>query len=262
MELSRKTGGGPASALVVEVARYTGAARSHIRDEGLAATLKTAGQFIQSRVSRSRTVARRAGSTFTIGSATLAYELGRYNAAWLNERSVEVSLAKHVLSGISPKVVLEVGNVLPRYGRGGHTIVDKYEAIEGVQNEDILDYQPGRTFDAVVAVSTLEHVGFDEPVKNPLGPALALDAMRKLVSPNGFVFVTIPLGYNPGLDALIQSGQFTCARQFGLRRTNADNEWVEDSVDALVGMKYGRPFSSANAVFVGLDGPGAPSVRI
>jgi len=183
MELSRKTGGGPASALVVEVARYTAAARSHLRDEGLTASLKTVGRFIKTRAMRPGTVARRQGRSFTIGSATLAYELGRYNGAWLNERTVEVPLAKHVLSGLPPRTVLEVGNVLPRYGRTGHTVVDKYEAIEGgVENEDILDYQPDRTFDAVVAVSTLEHVGFDEPVKNTSGPALALDAMRKMVS--------------------------------------------------------------------------------
>lgn len=262
MELSRKTGGGPAGALVVEVARYTGAARSHIRDEGLAATLKSAGRFIHTRATWPRIVAQRQGRTFTIGSATLAYELGRYNGAWLNERTVEVPLAKHVLSGVSPKAVLEVGNVLPRYGRSGHTIVDKYEAIDGVENEDILDYQPGTTFDAVVAVSTLEHVGFDEPVKNPVGPALALDAMRKLVSTDGFLLVTIPLGYNPDLDDSIAAGQFACARQFGLRRTSEDNEWVEDSLDALIGTKYGSPFPNANGLYVGLDGPAADAVRI
>lgn len=262
MELSRKAGGGPASALVVEVARYAGAARSHLRDEGLPATLRAAARLVRARATRPTTVARRQGRTFSIGAATLGYELGSYNNAWLNERSVEVSLAKHVLSGISPKDVLEVGNVLSRYGRSGHTIVDKYEDLDGVDNADILDYQPGRTFDAVVALSTLEHVGFDDPVKNPMGPAAALDALRKLVSPTGFVLVTVPLGYNPDLDDLLTSGQFACARQFGLRRRSADNDWVEDNVESIVGTSYGSPFTNANAVYVGVDGPGAQSVRI
>lgn len=180
----------------------------------------------------------------------------------MNERTVEVPLAKHVLSGLSPRTVLEVGNVLPRYGRSGHTIVDKYEAIAGVLNEDILAFQPDRSFDAVVAVSTLEHVGFDEPVENPLGPVLALDAMRKLVSANGFLLVTVPLGYNPDLDDSIVTGQFACARQFGLRRTNADNEWVEEPLEGLIGTKYGSPFPNAIGLYIGLDGAAANSVRI
>lgn len=262
MELSRKAGGGVASALMVEIARYGGVARSHLNEHGLSATMKTAGHFIQARARRSKTVAGRRGATFRVESATLSYELGRYNGAWLNERSVEIPLAKHLLSGISPDAILEVGNVLCHYDRSGHTVVDKYEAIEGVVNADILNYEPGRTFDAVIGVSTLEHVGFDEPQKNPLGPVLALDAMRSFLSDSGFVFVTVPMGHNPGLDASIASGRFSCSRQFSLRRTNAANDWVQDTVDAALGAQYGRPFPNANAVYVGLDGPGAASVRL
>lgn len=250
MELSRKAGGGPAGALLVEVARYTGVVRSNIREEGVTCTVKKLGRFLQARALRPRTLAQRRGRTFSLGSATLPYELSRYNGAWLNERSVEISLAKHLLSGIAPDAVLEVGNVLARYGRSGHTIVAKYEDIEGVVNEDILDYQPGRNFDAVVAVSTLEHVGFDEAVKNPLGPALALDAMRSLLSPDGFVLTTVPLGYNPDLDDAIASGNFSCSRQFALRRTSAENDWVEDTVEAIWALGTGdrsplpTPFTS------------------
>lgn len=262
MELSRKVGGGPAGPLLVELARYTGVARSHLRDEGLTSTVKRLGRFLRARALRPRTVAQRRGRTFSVGAVTLPYELSRYNGAWLNERSVEISLARHLLSGLAPDAVLEVGNVLPHYDRSGHTVVDKYEAIEGVVNEDILEYQPGRTFDAVVAISTLEHVGFDEPNKNPLGPALALDAMRSHLSPGGFVLVTVPLGYNPGLDDSIATGRFSCSRQFSLRRTSKDNDWVQDSVEAALDADYGSPFPNANAVYIGLDGPGTAAVRL
>lgn len=262
MELSRKVGGGRGSALTVEIARYADVFGGHLREDGLRATLGRTMRFLHERARRPKVVAQRRGRTFSVGTAVLPYELGRYNGAWLNERTVEIAVARHLLSGLDPESVLEVGNVLAHYGQVGHTVVDKYEAIEGVINEDILDFRPDRTYSAVVAISTLEHVGFDEPTKNEHAPTEALAAMRSLLSPSGFLLVTVPLGYNPGLDADIATGAFSCARQFSLRRVSAENEWVADTIEAAKGCAYGSPYNNANAVYVGIDGPGAASVRL
>lgn len=262
MELSRRAGGGRGSSLTVEIARYADVFGGHLREDGLRSTLGRTLRFFHERIRRPKVVARRKGRTFSVGTAVLPYELGRYNGAWLNERTVEIALAHHLLSGVDPETVLEVGNVLAHYGHTGHSVVDKYEAIEGVINDDVLDFHPGRTYDAVLAISTLEHVGFDEPTKIEHAATSALAAMRALVSPSGFLLVTVPLGYNPGLDSDIATGAFSCQRQFSLRRVSADNEWTADTVEAALGSTYGSPYNNANAVYVGIDGPGASSVRL
>lgn len=263
MGLWPKLDGSRRSALAAEVAGYVEVARFYLRREGLGSTLTRLGRFLKDRAARPQTIAQRRGQTFTVGSATLSYELGRYNGAWLTERSVEISLAKHVLHGIQPSDVLEVGNVLTHFGRSKHTVVDKYDKRPNVLNEDILDYRPGRTFDAIVAVSTIEHVGFDQPeTPDSEAPTKALAALRDLLSPTGFLLVTVPFGYNAGLDASIASGRFACERQFCLQRVSADNDWREIELAQALGAGYGAPYADGNVLFVGLDGPGVAAARL
>lgn len=259
----RRKLGSRISDLAAEMAGYAEVARFYLRREGLASTLKRLARFLAVRAARPRTIAERRGKTFTVGSATLPYELGRHNAAWLTERSVEIALAKHVLTGIAQGDVLEIGNVLAHFGRSGHTVVDKYDAKPNVVNEDILDYRPSRTFDAIVAVSTLEHVGFDEPeTPDPQAPTKALSALRDLLSPTGFLLVTVPFGYNAGLDASIAEGRFACERQFCLQRISADNDWREIDLPHALGARYGAPYADGNVLLVGLDGPGVSAARL
>lgn len=167
------------------------------------------------------------------------------------------------LTGIAPHTVLEVGNVLGHFGSPGHTVVDKYDSGPGVLNQDILDYYPGRTFAAIVAVSTLEHVGFDRPeTPDPDAPAKALAALRRLLSPDGVLLVTVPIGYNAGLDASIAAGDFSCERQFCLQRVSVDNDWVQTDLQQALTSRYGAPYADGNAVFVGLDGAGSAAARL
>ncbi len=57
-----------------------------------------------------------------------------------------------------------------------------------------------------MAVSTLEHVGWDEEPRDPGKILRAVDHLRHLLLPSGRLFVTCPLSYNPHLDALITGG--------------------------------------------------------
>lgn len=259
MELQRLTRSGTA---FVELGRQRAFFRQSVEDRGWAVTLGGVGRFVRDQALHRRTTRRRETETFTVGGATLRYELGRYNTAWLNERSVEVPLALHALRGVDPSGVLEIGNVLAHYGFTGHTVLDKYENIPGVVNEDVLDYRPGRTFAAVVAVSTLEHVGFDEPTKDPGASAAAWQAMRSLTDPDGFTLATVPLGYNPGLDESVASGVFAADTLLAMRRTSKDNDWTETSVGEALTAAYGRPYPNGNAVLVALDGAGRDRARL
>lgn len=60
--------------------------------------------------------------TFSYRGAQLAYFVHRHNYTWLNERAVEIPIARLALTGVGNGRVLEVGNVLSHYGsaRRGH----------------------------------------------------------------------------------------------------------------------------------------------
>jgi len=51
--------------------------------------------------------------------------------------------------------------VLSHYFAVKHDIVDKYEIAPSVVNEDLVNFKPGKKYDLIVSISTLEHVGWD-----------------------------------------------------------------------------------------------------
>lgn len=187
--------------------------------------------------------------TFTLGGHTYHYHAAMYNRTWTNERTVELPIVIDELARLPQGRVLEVGNVLAHYGATGHTVVDKYETAEGVNNLDILDYHEGG-FDLIVSISTLEHTGFEEEIEEPDKPARVARHLKELLASGGRAVITFPLGYNPGLDDLVARQPETFGEMRGLQRISADNRWSECSVEDLRGARYGQPFPSANALVV------------
>ena len=178
-----------------------------------------------------------------------------YHYTWLNERAVEVPLATAVLDAAGPRArVLEVGNVTGHYRPHAHTVVDKYEQAPGVHNVDVVDLPgtPGLAgpYDLVVAISTLEHVGVDEPVADPGKAARAVAALTSLLAPGGRLWVTVPLGYNPVLQAQLLSGELGFDRVTALRRTGRDNRWEQAAPADVAGTRYDWLLYTAHAVLV------------
>ena len=122
---------------------------------------------------------------FAWDGGRLPYFVHAYHYTWLNERAVEVALALDLLERHPGASVLEVGNVLGHYTPFEHTVVDKYEQAPGVLNADVADLDLGRQFDLVLAISTLEHVGLDEDVRDDDKPLRALERLRAHVAPGG-----------------------------------------------------------------------------
>jgi len=258
MEISRGVGGGRRTKLAVELARYGAAAGHRASEEGVGAALVASTRLASAHLVHPLTVTRRRGRTFRAMGTELPYETTRYNNTWLNERTVEIPVVRHILAGQRPRSVLEIGNVLRNYKLAefsgvDHTVVDRYEGVDDVVNEDVRTFRADRRYHAVVSVSTLEHVGYDEPEKDPDGPIRALETMRHHLAEDGVLLVTIPLDYNPTIDAAIADGRFSCPEQFSLRRTTKDNRWVQDDVKSGLGCNYGSRFRNANAVYVGLQ---------
>lgn len=140
---------------------------------------------------------------FTFEGRRFRFVFRDYNRTWRNERQVELPIARQAIRGVGPRDILEVGNVLSHYQKVRHIVVDKYERALGVTNQDFLDFAPGRQFARVVAISTFEHIGWDEPDRDAGKFHAAMRHARDLVAPGGRLLVTLPLAYNPEVDAFL-----------------------------------------------------------
>ncbi len=120
-------------------------------------------------------------ATFTYGASRYPYLYARYKRSWLTERAVEVPVIGALVDHEPRARVLEVGHVLGHYRPIAHTVVDKYERAPGVLNRDVLELDDLGRFDLIVAISTLEHVGWDEAPRDPGKAVRAVAALRSLL---------------------------------------------------------------------------------
>lgn len=192
--------------------------------------------------------------SFTFNGRTYQYFHHEYNATWTNERAVEVPIIWRVVKEYSKKgkKILELGNVLSHYFTINHDILDKYEGGEKVINQDVVDFRPINKYDLIVSISTLEHVGWDNPPKEPMKTACAIDNLKTCFSPRGKIIVTVPLGYNRDMDKLLKENKLGFTKKCYLKRITKDNKWEEAEWDDVCDIKYGYPFSHANAIVIGL----------
>lgn len=196
--------------------------------------------------------------TFTFGGREFHYFYHPYNLAWRNERAVEVPIARAHLEAHRGQAVLEVGNVLSHYIEVDHAVLDKYESAPGVVNLDAVDFDPGITYDLIISVSTLEHVGWDESPREPDKALAAIENLAGLLAPGGELVATAPLGLNPDFDALVAGGRIPFTELRALRRVRGTNRWVEDSFESVAGARYNRHSFRADAIIVGRIVKGGP----
>ena len=142
---------------------------------------------------------------------SVAYEEGRVRPANTNERIVELPYVFRALSRAEPGTsVLDIGaaesTVAFSLASLGYdvTAVDlhpyplvhpRLKSVEG----DILDWDPGTTFDVVLCISTLEHIGlgaYGEDASGADNPSdgRALERIRALTRPGGVLVLTVPFG--------------------------------------------------------------------
>ena len=127
------------------------------------------------------TVLRNRGGGFALDGVRRPYHYARYNLTWLNERAVELPLALEVVHRGGR--ILEVGNVLAHYGELGHEVVDRYERAPGVRNIDVLSLEPGREWDRVVSISTVERVASTTSPATPRAPSTPCACSRAASRP-------------------------------------------------------------------------------
>lgn len=189
--------------------------------------------------------------TFVVANAEYRYFFHVYNKTWTNERAVEIPIARRFVQQATGRT-LEVGNVLSHYYRARHEIVDKYERAHGVINEDVTTFTAAQPYDAIVSVSTLEHLGWDEDPPDETKAERAVQHLKTLLAPGGRMLVTVPLGQNDHLDRLIRERRSGFDRALYMRRTSSRTRWSETALEDLAGVRYGFPYPCGNGLFIGI----------
>lgn len=188
---------------------------------------------------------------FLLQGKKIKYFSHRINLAYLNERSVEVPIVHNFIRKHSDKNILEIGNVLSNYFDANWDIVDKYEKAKDVINEDIIDFKPPKQYDLIVSISTFEHIGFDEKDKDDSKVVDAINHVKNnLLAADGLFIITVPLGYNTGLDKKLFSEELGFNRIYYLRRISADNRWEECKKENIAETKFNSPYKYANALAI------------
>lgn len=192
----------------------------------------------------------KAGRTIEFQGHTYPYLYRRYNLTVRNERAVEVPIFAHLVNQYPADRVLEVGNVLAHYFPVSHDRLDKYEQAPGVINADVVDFQPGKNYDLIVSISTLEHVGWDEQPRDPTKLLRAIANLQSLLVPGGTLAISLPLGYNAEVDRLVRSRALPFTSEGYLKR-GADNVWREVGWHEVQGADYNYHIPTANGLVVG-----------
>lgn len=224
-----------------------------------------AGALVVAACRRGSQSLRRARTRMTAEARTFSYS-GRdfamldhpYNRTLFSERGVEVPVATAFVDSFGGNAIgLEVGNVLSHYGPVHHRVVDKYERSAGVENIDVFEISTDVPFDFIVTVSTLEHVGWDEPARDLTAAAAAIAYLRSMLRRDGGrMLVTAPLGYNPALDTFALGGVSGADHAEIFVRDRHDN-WSRIERPEIHQLRYSHERGSAGALWIAEFGPSA-----
>lgn len=173
-----------------------------------------------------------------------------YNNTFRNERALEIPLIKDYLEKEKGEI-LEVGNVLSNYFKVSHDIVDKYDKAPYTINQDIIEFKPKKKYDLIISISTLEHIGFDEEIKDKDKVKVAIKHLKKLLKPNGKIVITIPLGYNYFIDRYIKNKELGLKETYFFKKVGIDI-WLKVKEMDFFNIQYNYPFPYANVVLLGV----------
>lgn len=195
---------------------------------------------------------------FTFNGLEYHYFYHPYNCTWRNERSVELPIVREETEKLDAERTLELGNVLSHYYEVHHDVVDKHEKGDGIITSDICDFHTAKTYDLIVSISTIEHIGVDEDYPVGLQTEVQPDKcfrviqlLKGLLSEKGKLVVTVPLGYNLALDlSLKKDTRSIWTRKAYLKRISKSNKWAEVEETEIHDAKYDSPFNYGNVLAI------------
>lgn len=196
----------------------------------------------------------RSNDMFEFNGRKYHYFYSLYGATWRSERSVEIPIVWNFVDEFNKqqKKILEVGNVLSYRFSVCHDILDKYDKMQSVINEDVVDYNPPYKYDLIVSISTLEHVGYDEEFKDPMKIIRSIQNLKTLLKSGGVLVVTLPLGQNKAMDSLLAKKILVFDKMYYLKRQKK-NVWKQVEEINPAHVVYNERIPSANAIVIGIS---------
>jgi len=198
----------------------------------------------------------KAAETFKFNGREYHYLFHPYCATWENERCAVIPIIWDIVrkNEEEGKRILEVGNVLSYVYPVRHDVLDKYELVEGVINEDVVNFQPPHKYDLIISIVTIQFVGWNESPREPRKVLQAIDNLKSILAPNGILVVVHGLGEHKEIDELFKNGLMKFDKQFYLMKT-AGHKWKEATWEDVKDLKYNHSVPTANGVVVGVIGP-------
>jgi hypothetical protein len=195
----------------------------------------------------------KSSETFEFQGKIYHYLFDAYCPTWKNERAAMTPIVWDMIQRYRKqnKRVLEVGNMLSYVFEVDHDILDKYEIVEGVINEDVVDFNPSKQYDLIVSIFTLQVVGLDESPREPTKGIRAMQNLKRLLSPGGRMVVLHVLGHNYEMDELLKKGSMQFDKQFYLKRTS-QYKWKETTWDDVKDSTYDYSIPTGNGVVIGI----------
>ncbi len=195
----------------------------------------------------------RSSEEFKFHGNTYRYLFHPYVTTWKNERAAIIPIIWDMVkkSYGQNKRILEVGNVLSYYFKVHHDILDKYDNMDGVINEDVVDFEPLSRYDLIISMFTLSSVGGYED-KDPKKLLHAVNNLNKLLGPGGQLVAVLELGYNPQMDKLLKSGELRFDKHYYLKQI-AGYRWKEVGAPDFDEAKFDKSIPSSNQVIIGIN---------
>ncbi len=217
---------------------------------------------------------------FVFKEKNLLYSRHTYNSS--GERVVEIPIAIDFCLSMTSENLLEIGNVLAYYedlfpSDIPRRIIDKYEKSDQVENIDLMELEEKVQYDAIISISTIEHIGQDSTCygddtivinRDREAPLKAIAKIYRLLSPGGRALITVPYGKLIDGIWLIQfseeysqflldslpptdiSVRYLKRIGYELAPTNPRQTWVEVSPKYLLTTDFHWPFPYANGIAV------------
>ncbi len=195
----------------------------------------------------------RSSEEFKFHGNTYRYLFHPYVTTWKNERAAIIPIVWDIVkkSYEQNKRILEVGNVLSYYFKVHHDVLDKYDNMDGVINEDIVDFDPLNRYDLIVSMFTLSSVGWYKD-KDPKKVLRAVNNLNRLLGPGGQLVAVLELGYNPQMDKLLKSGELRFDKHYYLKQI-AGYRWKEVGAPDFDEAKFDKSIPSSNQVIIGIN---------
>ena len=189
--------------------------------------------------------------TFEFQGNTYHYLFHEYHTTWKNERAVVIPIVWDIVKRYQEqgKRILEVGNVLSYYFQVNHDILDKYEIIDGVINEDVVDFNPPNQYDLIVTIFTLSWL--DKTPRDLMKFMRAIENLNRLLAEDGQMVIVHDLGYNHEMDKLLENGTLQLHEQHYLKRMS-NHRWQQVTWEDVKDLEYDMSVPTANGVIVGI----------